>query len=519
MSALTLALKNRNKPLVLLILDGWGIVNKKHGNAIALARTPTMARLYKRCPSATLRASGEDVGLSKGVIGNSEVGHLNIGAGRIVLQDLPRINNAIRESTFSQNLALLKAFRNAKNNESALHFVGLLSDGGVHSHIRHLFALLKIGKKQKIDRLYIHAFLDGRDVPPKSALKYLQALETKMNRLAVGELSTLMGRYYSMDRDNRWDRTAKAYYAMVLGKGRKAESSADAIEEAYSLGETDEFVSPTVIIKQDKPVGLVNDDDSLIFFNFRSDRPRQLTMSFIKKDFKSFDRVKIPKIHFTSMTEYDKNFKTPIAFPPKKIINCLGEVLSRVGIRQLRIAETEKYPHVTFFFNGGREKPFPGEDRILIPSPRVATYDLKPDMSAYAITKVAIEKIKSTKYDFVLINYANPDMVAHSGKLFATIQAIEVVDECLGDIVKVVEQVGGLSIVTSDHGHAEEMIDRQTGEPRTAHTCNPVPFIIVSEKTIKLRKGRLSDVAPTVLHIMNIEKPREMTAATLIKST
>lgn len=519
MSALASALTNKNKPLVLLILDGWGVVGKNYGNAIALARTPTMTRLYKKYPNITLRASGEDVGLVKGVMGNSEVGHLNIGAGRIVVQDLPRISNAIKKSTFSQNPAILKAFKNAKKNESALHLIGLLSDGGVHSHITHLFALLTMGKKQKINRLYVHGFLDGRDVPPKSALKYLQALETEMDKLAVGELSTIMGRYYSMDRDNRWNRTAKAYYAMVLGKGRKAESSKDAIEEAYSLGETDEFVSPTVIMKQDKPVGLINDRDSIIFFNFRSDRPRQLTMSFIKKDFDFFDRIKIPKVHFTSMTEYDKNFKTPIAFLPKKVINCLGEVLSRVGMRQLRIAETEKYPHVTFFFNGGREKPFPGEDRILIPSPKVATYDLKPDMSAYAVTKVAIDKIKSTKYDFILINYANPDMVAHSGKLSATIQAIEVVDECLGDIVDAVKQIEGLSIVTSDHGHAEEMFDRQTREPRTAHTCNPVPFIILSERTVKLRKGKLSDIAPTVLHIMNIEKPREMTGVTLIKST
>jgi len=505
------------KPIVLVILDGWGITEKKSGNAIAMAKTPTMNKLFKMCPHTTLKASGEDVGLPKGVIGSSEVGHLNIGAGRIVLQDLPRINKAIETSNFSRNRTLLTAFESAKKN--AVHLAGLLSDGGVHSHIEHLFALLEMGEKQKINKLYVHAFLDGRDAPPKSALKYARALESKINQLGVGKVATVMGRYYSMDRDNRWDRTAKAYYAMVLGKGRKAKSITDAIEKAYSLGETDEFVLPTIIVDEEgKPVGPINNGDSLIFFNFRSDRLRQLVMSFISKDFEFFDRVKTPKVRLISMTEYDKNFRIPVAFSPEKIVNCLGEVLSRAGINQLRIAESEKFPHVTYFFNGGREKPFPGEDRIVIPSPKVPTYDLKPSMNAYAVTRIAIDKIKSANYGFILINYANPDMVAHTGKLSATIRAIEVVDKCLKRLIKAVEQVGGLTIVTSDHGHAEEMVDSKTGKTRTAHTCNPVPFILVSENVIRLRRGRLADIAPTILHIMNTEKPHEMTGTTLIQN-
>lgn len=505
------------KPLVLVVLDGWGFTRKKYGNAIVLAHTPTMFRLWKECSQTILKASGKDVGLPEGVMGSSEVGHLNLGAGRIVLQDLLRINKAIKESAFSRNSLFQKAFENALVHNSNLHLMGLLSTGGVHSHINHLFALLKLAKRHNI-KVCIHAFLDGRDALPISALKYLDALEAKIDQLKTGKIATVMGRYYSMDRDTRWDRTAKAYYAIVLGRGIKASSAKEAIERAYVRGETDEFVQPTVIEASNEPFPGIKNHDSVIFFNFRSDRPRQLVKSIVSKSFGFFDRERVPKVYFVCMTEYNTRFKLPVAFPPVPIKNSIGEVISKAGLRQLRIAETEKHPHVTFFFNGGLEKAFANEDRILIPSPRVATYDLKPEMSAFEVTGNLVDKIISNQYDFILANYANPDMVAHTGNLSATVEAIEAVDKCLAYVVDAVKSMNGICVVTSDHGHAEEMLDRHTGKPRTAHTLNPVPFFVVFPKVYTLRTGRLADVAPTVLHILGFRKPVEMTGTTLITS-
>ena len=502
------------KPLVLAILDGWGVKRRRYGNAIAVANTPEMTRILNECPHTLLMASGSDVGLPPRVMGNSEVGHLNIGAGRVVPQDLVRINNAIKESRFASNRVLLKVLRNAKVHNSSIHLLGLLSDGGVHSHIRHLFALLTLVKRHNITKVYVHPFLDGRDTPPASASKYLMTLEKRLSQLKIGRIATIMGRYYSMDRDNRWDRTAKAYFAIALGCGLKASSAYKALKNAYKRGETDEFVQPTVIGSYS---GMA-DSDSAIFFNFRSDRPRQLVRSFIEKKFNSFDRKMIPKIHLACMTEYDRLYGLPVAFPPLCIKNGLGEVISQAGLKQLRIAESEKYAHVTFFFNGGKEKPYSNEDRILVPSPKVATYDLQPEMSAFEVTRILVKQIRSRRYDFILVNYANPDMVAHTGNFSATVKAVEAVDKCISEIVAATNAVGGLCIVMADHGHAEEMLDYHTGKPRTAHTLSPVPFILVSNKRYRLKPGRLADVGPTILYLMQIKKPKEMTGNLLLRS-
>lgn len=497
-----------------MILDGYGIRENKEGNAIAFAKTPNLDKLFSSYPHSVLDASGESAGLPEGQMGNSEVGHLNIGAGRIVYQDLTRISKSIRDGDFLRNKVLLDAVKNVKNNNSSLHLVGLLSDGGVHSHISHLYALLELARKQGIKKIYVHAFLDGRDVPPKSALVYIKDAQKKMKELG-GEFATISGRYYAMDRDKRWDRVEKAYEAMTSGRCITAETAALAVENAYARGETDEFVNPTVIVKKGKPVALVSDNDSVIFFNFRSDRAREITRAFINQDFLDFKRNSYPRTHFMCLTQYDETFNVPIAFPPESLKNILADVLSMHHLKQLRIAETEKYAHVTFFFNGGRETPVEGEDRLLIPSPKVATYDLQPEMSAYPVTDEVVKALSSGKYDVIILNYANPDMVGHTGVFDAAVKAVEAVDECIGRVFDAVSAANGLLIITADHGNAEQMMD-ETGGIHTAHTSNSVPFLFC-ENGFKLKGGILADISPTILDVLGIEKPQEMTGQSLIK--
>lgn len=502
----------RPKPFVLIIMDGWALGSCDFTNAISAARTPTMDLLYANFSSAELIASGEAVGLPKGQMGNSEVGHLNIGAGRIVYQDLTRINLAIKKSDFFENPVLKEAFKNVKKSNSQIHLIGLVSDGGVHSHINHLFALLEMAKKNGVENVVVHAFLDGRDTPPQSAVKYLKDIEKKVEEIGVGCIATVSGRYYAMDRDKRWERTKKAYDALVHGEGEFADDAISAVEKAYERGETDEFVFPTII--EGCREKLVKFGDSIVFFNFRPDRARQLTRAFTEKGFNNFNRGKLPlEVHFVCLTEYDATFDLPVAFPPERMKNILADVLAKNNLKQLRIAETEKYAHVTFFFNGGEETPRPFEDRILIPSPKVATYDLKPEMSAYEVTNTVVDIIDSDKYDFILINFANPDMVGHTGNFDAAVRAIEVVDECVGRIVDTVIDAGGELIVTSDHGNADLMVDTKTRKPRTAHTANAVPFIFVSKKRkpVLRKQGILADVAPTILVALEIKIPKEMT--------
>lgn len=511
----------RPKPLVLTILDGWGLETGREGNAIALASTPNIDSYQRRFPYTSLDCSGEAVGLPEGQMGNSEVGHLNIGSGRTVYQDFTRINVAIRDGSFFKNPVLLNVIRQVKENKSALHLIGLVSDGGVHSHLRHLYALLDLAKLQDLSKVYIHAVLDGRDVPPANAKEYLAVLKARTKALGIGEVSTVSGRYYTMDRDMRWERVEKAYGAMVLGQGEMAASSLHAVEKAYENGQTDEFVLPTVVLnEQGKPRGLIEDNDGVIFFNFRPDRARQITRALLDENFSHFNRGESPpRINFVCFTLYDITIDTPVAFPPDNLTLTLGEALSREGLRQLRIAETEKYAHVTFFFNGGLEEPYPGEDRLLIPSPKVATYNLKPEMSAYEVTEAVVEKIQENIYDVIIINYANPDMVGHTGILKATIEAVEVVDCCVGKVVDAVLKRGGVLLLTSDHGNSEKIIDLQTRQPHTAHTSNRVPFFLIGGENLNLplrKEGILADIAPTVLEILNIDKPREMTGQSLI---
>lgn len=505
----------KKRPVLLLILDGYGINRNKEGNAIAAARTPNLDRLFSTYPHSELDSSGESVGLPEGQMGNSEVGHLNIGAGRIVYQDLTRITKSIRESEFKKNRILLDAMNIVKSKGSSLHLMGLHSDGGVHSHISHLYALLALAREQGIKKVYVHAFLDGRDVPPKSALTYIAEAEEKMKELG-GEFATVSGRYYAMDRDKRWERVEKAYDAMTKGKGIAADSATIAVKKAYERGETDEFVAPTVIFRNEKPVSSILDNDAIIFFNFRSDRAREITGAFIDENFNGFKRKTHPDTHFVCLTQYDETFDVIVAFPPEPIKNILAEVLSRNKLKQLRIAETEKYAHVTFFFNGGVEAPVPGEERILIPSPKVATYDLQPEMSAFPVTDRAVKAVSSGKYDVIIINYANCDMVGHTGVFDAAKKAVEAIDMCIAMLYDVVIQAGGLLIITADHGNAEKMVD-EAGGIHTAHTSNHVPFIIC-EKGIRLRDGILADIAPTILEVLDIEKPEEMTGRSLIRS-
>jgi len=509
------------KPLMLMILDGWGLNTRKKANAILSANTPNYDKLMKQFPSTTLKASGLAVGLPEGQMGNSEVGHLNIGAGRIVYQDLTRVSKDIKSGSFFKNHALVWAMDNALKNNKALHLMGLLSDGGVHSHIEHLKALLDMAKQKNLSRVYLHGFLDGRDVPPANAQKYIKDIEQYMTEIGVGKIATISGRYYAMDRDKRWDRTEKAYNAIVFGEGLKTTSATEALEQSYERKETDEFVVPTVIVDENsQPVATVEPGDSLVFFNFRPDRARQLTHALCDEDFDGFSRKKgyFP-IYYVCLTEYDATIKNAkIAYGPESLNKILAQVISNAGLKQLRIAETEKYAHVTFFFNGGVEKAYPGEERILIPSPKVATYDLKPEMSAYEVADKVIEQIRQDIFDVIILNFANPDMVGHTGVFEAAVKAVEAVDECIGKVVNCIEEKGGTLLLTADHGNAEQMLDYETGEPYTAHTCNPVPFILVSDKPYKLRTGKLADIAPTMLELLNIEKPKEMTGESLLLS-
>ncbi|MBZ0174793.1 MAG: 2,3-bisphosphoglycerate-independent phosphoglycerate mutase [Candidatus Methanoperedens sp.] len=508
--SLTIIIKR--KPVLLMILDGFGLSEKKEGNAIAAAKKPNIDRLFSTYPHSTLQASGMSVGLPVGQMGNSEVGHLNIGAGRIVYQDLTRITKSIKEGNFFSNSILIDAIENVKIKGSSLHLMGLLSDGGVHSHNTHLYALLKLAKKHSIRNVFIHAFLDGRDVPPRSALSYIADAEKRMKELG-GEFATISGRYFAMDRDKRWDRVEKAYDAMT-GIGETARSASQAVEKAYERGENDEFVTPTIILKNNEPVSVISNKDSVIFFNFRSDRAREITRAFIDDDFSGFKRKIFPHTHFVCLTQYDETFKVPVAFPPDPLKNILADILSYHNLKQLRIAETEKYAHVTFFFNGGRETPVVGEERILVPSPKVATYDHIPEMSAYPVTDEVVKAVSSGKFDIIILNYANLDMVGHTGIFEAAVKATEAVDKCAGKVFEAVSSAGGLLILTADHGNAEQMLD-ETGGIHTAHTCNPVPFLFC-DAGVKLRDGILADIAPTLLEVLGIEKPKEMTGTSLI---
>ncbi len=507
------------KPICLIILDGWGLSSQVDGNSIRLARTPNMDSYGKTYSNIKLKASGEAVGLPEGQMGNSEVGHLNIGAGRIVYQELTRINKEIKNGTFFKNEVLIKALMNVKEKNSSLHLMGLVSDGGVHSHIQHLKALIDLAADRNIENLYIHAFLDGRDVPPRSAIPFLNQVDDYLKKKGVGQIATVSGRYYSMDRDNRWKRTKKSYDALVYRKGNKFKTAEEVVKASYNNDVDDEFVIPSIVKCSSEEKAKVKSGDSVIFFNFRPDRARQLTRSFINKKFNEFDRgSRPPEVHFVCMTQYDKKFDVPVVFQTDKLNNTLGEVVSKNGLKQLRIAETEKYAHVTFFFNGGIEKPFKGEERMLIPSPKVATYDLKPEMSAFEVTALVVDEIESGKFDIIILNYANPDMVGHTGKIDAAIKAVEAVDKCVGRVIKELNRYGGLALITADHGNAEEMLCSGGRKTITAHSTSPVPFIICNSK-IKLKSGsdfKLSDIAPTILELLNIKKPVEMTGESLI---
>ncbi len=500
------------KPTILMILDGFGINPKKEGNAIKSANTPYFDYLFSEYPNTTLGASGEDVGLPFGQMGNSEVGHLNIGAGRIIFQELTRISNEIKSGRFYENKVLNEAFAHAKRNGSNIHIFGLLSDGGVHSHIDHLKAILKLAKKREAEKIFIHCFLDGRDVPPKCALKYIDELEESIKELGVGKIATIAGRYYAMDRDNRWERVKKAYDAIAKGEGQIAKTPKEAIENAYKNGESDEFVLPCVIAGAMPVCG----GDSIIMYNFRPDRAREITRAFTEKSFDGFERKQSENIFYVCMTKYDASLQNVhIAYPPEVYKNTLGEYIAKKGLRQLRIAETEKYAHVTFFFNGGVEEPNKNEDRILIPSPKVATYDLKPEMSAYEVTDALIANLK--KYDLAVLNFANADMVGHTGKMDAAIKAIEALDDCVKRIVSEVLALGGQILLTADHGNADVMQD-ENGAVVTAHSLNKVPLMHIAKKPKELADGgRLADIAPTLLDIMGMEKPEEMTGKSLLK--
>ena len=506
-----------NKKLtMLMILDGFGMNNNAEGNSIKIANTPNIDNLMKKNPTTEIHTSGLDVGLPEGQMGNSEVGHTNIGAGRIVYQELTRITKEIEEGDFFSNPELVKAIENCKEHGTKLHIMGLLSDGGVHSHNRHLYALLELAKRKDFEDVYVHCFLDGRDTPPASAENYLAELEKKMAEKGVGKIASISGRYYSMDRDKRWERVEKSYQALVNGIGEKETSSIIAIEKSYQKEVFDEFVEPTLICNNDEPIATIQKNDSVIFFNFRPDRAREITRTLVDPDFDGFKRDYFP-VYFVCFTQYDATLpNVHIAFKPTTLENTFGEYISKKGLTQLRIAETEKYAHVTFFFNGGEEKQYPGEDRILVQSPKVATYDLKPEMSAKEVTEKVIEAIQSQKYNCIILNYANPDMVGHTGNLEATVKAIETIDDCVGKVVEEVNKVQGVLLITADHGNAEQMIDYATGEPHTAHTTNPVPFILVGKEDAKLKPGRLADLAPTMLDIMGLEKPKEMTGESII---
>lgn len=507
------------KSVMLIIRDGWGINKNIHYNAVYKANTPFTDYLKKTYPWIPIKTSGLAVGLPEGQMGNSEVGHLNLGAGRIVYQEITRIDKAIEDGSFFKNEEFLKAIKNVKDNNSSLHLLGLLSDGGVHSHINHLKALLRLCKDNGINRVYVHAFLDGRDVPPRCADIYIRDLESFYKKIGIGAFASVSGRYYAMDRDKRWDRTKLAYDALTLGEGLRAKSAIDALNKAYDREEDDEFVKPTVIEKNNKPVAVVDDNDSVIFFNFRPDRARQLTYAFNLEEFSGFNRERFPKTYYVCMTLYDEAYPDiPVAFKKYQLKGLLGEVISKEGLKQLRIAETEKYAHVTYFFNGGEEQPFDGEDRVLIPSPKVATYDLKPEMSAYEVMERVLEEISKDKYSLIVLNFANGDMVGHTGVFDAAVKAIETVDACMKQIYNVfVKEKNGILFITSDHGNAEKMWDDKTNSPYTAHTTFPVEFFAINVGNVSLRDdGKLADIAPTILHVLGIDKPDEMTGESLL---
>ena len=493
-------------------MDGFGLGPKYPGNAVENTPKPHLENIFKECPGCRLSASGLDVGLPEGQMGNSEVGHTNIGAGRVVFQDLPHISRDIDSGEFFKNPAYLEAMEHCREWGTALHLMGLLSDGGVHSHITHLFALVKRAKEQGLEKVYVHCFLDGRDVPPSSGKSYVEQLQAKLDELGTGRIATVMGRYYAMDRDKRWDRVQRAYDAIALGEGIFEENPAAAVQKSYDSGVTDEFMEPVVCAKGAQ----VRDNDSIIFYNFRPDRAREITRCFVDEDFQDVERKKgfVP-VDFVCTTEYDATMpNVTVAYPRQKLENIFGEYISKLGLTQLRIAETEKYAHVTFFFNGGVETVFPGEDRVLIASPKVATYDLQPEMSAYQVTEEAVKRIESGAYDVIILNFANCDMVGHTGVYEAACRAVTAVDECVGRVVEATSRMGGVSLITADHGNAERMAD-EDGEPFTAHTTSLVPFCIVGAN-VKLRDGRLADIAPTMLDLMGLEKPKEMDGETLI---
>lgn len=506
-------------PVALIILDGFACRNETKGNAVAQANKPNFDRIWKTFPHQQLTASGEAVGLPDGQMGNSEVGHLNIGAGRVVYQSLTRVNVAIREGEFEKNETLVGAINHVKKEGTSLHLFGLLSDGGVHSHINHMFALLRLAASEGVEKVYVHAFLDGRDVGPQTADGFIQNTIDEMKKIGVGEFATISGRYYSMDRDKRWERVEKSYRAMVYGEGPSYTDPMEVVKDSYEKGIYDEFVLPSVITRENgEPVATIGDNDAVIFYNFRPDRAIQISNTFTNADFRSFDRgEKHPKnLFFVCMTHFSETVDGYVAFKPVNLDNTIGEVLAQNNLKQLRIAETEKYPHVTFFMSGGREAEFPGEERILIASPKVATYDLKPEMSAYEVTDALIAAINQDKFDAIILNYANPDMVGHSGMLEPTIKAVETVDECLGRVIDLILEKGGAAIITADHGNADEVITLE-GNPMTAHTTNPVP-VIVTKAGVELREGGiLADLAPTILDLLGVEKPAEMTGTSLIK--
>ena len=505
------------KLTMLMILDGFGENLNKEGNAVAMAKKPNIDRLMSTNPITKIYTSGLNVGLPEGQMGNSEVGHTNIGAGRIVYQELTRITKSLEDGDFFSNTELVDCINHCIENKTKLHIMGLLSDGGVHSHIRHLYGLLELAKRKGIEEVYVHCFLDGRDTPPASAENYIQELEEKMREKQIGKIASISGRFYAMDRDKRWERIKKVYDAIVLGKGIKSQSAISAIENTYQKEVFDEFVEPTIICNGNNPIARIEENDSVIFFNFRPDRARQLTRCLVDEEFKEFETQKL-NLYFVTFTNYDETMpNVHVAFKPTTLKNTFGEYISNKGLKQLRIAETEKYAHVTFFFNGGNEKVYEGEDRILIPSPKVETYDLKPEMSAYEVTEKVVEAINSKKYDSIILNYANPDMVGHTGNLDAAIKAIETVDECVGKVAQAIKDNEGVLLITADHGNAEQMIDYKTGEPHTAHTTNPVPLIVVGLENIKLKEGKLADLAPTMLDIMGLKKPEEMTGVSLIE--
>ena len=501
-------------PTTLIIMDGYGLEEAGCGNAIQNAATPNLDKLFAENPCCKLAASALDVGLPEGQMGNSEVGHTNIGAGRVVLQDLPRISRDIENGAFFQNTAFNDAMSNCREWGSALHLMGLLSDGGVHSHITHLFALLRMAKEQGIEKVYVHAFLDGRDVPPSSGKHYVEQLQAKMQQLGVGQIATVMGRYYAMDRDKRWERLQRAYDAMVCGEAPFVADAAEAVQVSYDNGVTDEFMEPVCCVKDAQ----IRDNDSVIFFNYRPDRAREITRCLVDEDFTELERkTGFVPVFFVCTTEYDATMpNVTVAYPRQKLDNIFGEYISNLGLTQLRIAETEKYAHVTFFFNGGVEQTFPGEDRCLIASPKVATYDLQPEMSAYEVADEAVKRILSGQYDVIILNFANCDMVGHTGVYEAACKAVTAVDECVAKVVEATSQMGGISLITADHGNAERMVDTD-GSPFTAHTTNLVPFCIVGA-SVNLRDGRLADIAPTMLDLMGLAKPAEMDGETLIET-